>query len=372
VKVGETYLPGIYAFVQTLIPRLCPEVVDWRRYVNAKDLRIAVIGFGKMGLLHSCILNLLAPGAVRAVVDRSSFINFGASRLIKVVRFYRDIGRMLREVEPDAVYVTTPTSSHYSIVKDLLDRGVRYIFVEKPPTVNYEQLQQLISIKKPNQVVMVGFQKRYAPTFRHAKLLVDSGVIGEVLRVSSFIKSSDILKPTSRFNALRRGVLLDLGVHLVDLLTWFFRVEHVIKAESRSVYTRVDDLFTAELEAESGTRISLEASWSDPDYRVPETYMEIRGSLGTIRVTEDYLKVATSVEHPLLGGMKEVVLYRPHYYQGIPPVNLADPEYAIEEIHFLKSISKNEEPSTGIESSAKTMMLIDELYSKVGNTVKDG
>jgi len=349
----------------SLVLKLYPELANWEKYVAEAKLKVAVIGFGKMGLLHSSILNLLVPGIVRAVVDKSFLLTFGASKIIESVKFYRDIDKMLREIEPDAVYVTTPTNSHYPIVKDLLEHGVKYIFVEKPPTVNYEQLEDLTSIKRPGQFVMVGFQKRYAATFRHAKLLLENKVVGEITWVNSYIRSGDILEPTSRFNILGRGVLLDLGVHLIDLLTWFFRIKNIIRAESKSLYTHVDDVFTAELEAEEGTRISMEASWSNPDYRVPETYIEIRGSLGTMRVTEDYLKVSTSIEHPLLGNMREVALYKPHYYQGVPPVNLADPEYTIGNIHFLKSVRENKESFTSIENSMETMKLIDELYREV-------
>jgi predicted dehydrogenase len=341
---------------------LCPEIANWNGYAELLDLRVAIVGFGKMGLLHSGILNLLVPRAVKAIVDKSLLLTFGASRIIKTMKFYRDIDKMLRETEPDAVYVTTPTSSHYSIVKNLLNKDVRYVFVEKPPTLNYEQAYHL-SIKK-DQRVMVGFQKRYALTFRHAKLLIDNGVIGEILHVNSYIRSGDILEPTNRFDALGRGALLDLGVHLVDLLTWFFKVKRIIKAESKSVYTRVDDVFRAELEAEGNVRISLEASWSNPEYRTPETYIEIQGTLGTMKVTEDYLKVNTKLEHFLLGNKGEVVLYKPNYYQGILPVNLADPEYTIENMHFLRCIRGNEEPLTSIESSLDTMKLIDALYEK--------
>ena len=349
--------------IRELMPRLCPEVVSWRKYVDG-DLKVAIIGFGKMGLLHGAILNLLIPGAVRAVVDRSLLLTLGASRLVKYLKFYRDADRMLREVEPDIVYVTTPTSSHYPIVKHLLEYGVKYVFVEKPPTVNLEQLRDLISTKGPGQVVMVGFQKRYALPFRHTKLLLERDVIGEVVGVSSYIRSGNILEPASRFDKLGRGVLLDLGVHLIDLLTWFFGVERVVKAEYRSTYTRVDDVFKAELETEEGFAISVEASWSNPEYRLPETYIEIRGTLGTIKVTEDYLKVSTNTEHSLLGNVKEVVLYKPHYYQGIPSVNLADPEYTIENIHLLASIREGREPLTGIEKVSKTMELIDKLYEE--------
>jgi len=351
---------------QSLILRLCPELANWGKHAVNNELRVAIIGFGKMGLLHSGILNLLAPGIVKAIVDKSLLLTFGASRLIKSIKFYRDIEKMLNEVEPSTVYVTTPTSSHYPIVKSLLEHGVKYIFVEKPPTLNHKQLQSLVSMKKQGQIVMVGFQKKYALTFRHAKLLLENNVIGEVEKVYAYIRSGDILEPTNRFNALGRGVLLDLGVHLVDLLTWLFKVKEIVKAESKNLYTCVDDVFTAELEADRGYRISMEASWSNPEYRVPETYIEVQGSHGVIRVTEDYLKVSTGIEHELLGNKKEVAFYKPHYYKGIPPVNLADPEYTIENIHFLESIHEAREPLTSIERSIETMRLIDELYEATG------
>jgi len=182
--------------------------------------------------------------------------------------------------------------------------------------------------------------------------------------VYSYIRSGDILKHTNRFNPLGRGVLLDLGVHLVDLLSSFFKIKRVRQAEYQSMYTRVDDFLRADLETEDCARVSLEATWSDPEYRLPETYIEVQGTHGTLKVTEDYLKVSTSAEHPLLGNKREIALYKPHYYQGIPPVNLADPEYTLENIHFLRCIYEGGEPLTSIENSLSTMRLIDEIYEK--------
>jgi predicted dehydrogenase len=346
---------------------LCADVIEWKKYVNEANLKVAVIGFGKMGLLHSSILNLLVPRVVKAVSDRSFLLTFGISRIIKTVKFYKDINTMLREIKPNTVYITTPTDSHYRIMTKLIDYGIKYMFIEKPPTLNYNQAYQIISAKKADQHIMVGFQKKYALTFRHAKLLIDNGAIGEILHINSHIRSGDILEPTNRFDALGRGALLDLGVHLVDLLEWFFKVKHIVKAESKSVYSRVDDVFRAELEAEGNVKIFLETSWSNPKYRTPETFIEVHGTLGTIEVTEDYLKVNTKVEHSLLDNKRKIVLYKPHYYQGIPPVNLADPEYTIENIHFLRCVHENKEPLTSIESSLNTMKLIDKLYEKAEN-----
>ena len=346
-----------------ILNKLIPEVENWTKYFYY-DIKVAIIGFGKMGLLHSGILNLLKPGIVKAVVDKSFLLTFGASRMIKSIRFYRSIEKMLREIEPDAVYVTTPTSSHYLILKNLLEYGIRYVFIEKPPTVDYKQLIELIDIKKSDQRIMVGFQKRYVLPFRHAKMLLDNRAIGEVESVYAYIKSGDILSPTTRFDALGRGVLLDLGVHLIDLLTWMFNVTNVISARSKSIHTKVDDIFKAELASKEGFTITLEASWSTPEYRVPETCIEVRGTHGILKVTEDYVKVKTIKEHQLLGNARKLILYKPQYYQGLPPVNLADPEFTIENIHFLLSIHNGKEPLTNIKSSIETMKFVDELYQK--------
>jgi len=351
-------------FIKNLITEICPEVVYWKEYLKGDDLKVAIIGFGKMGILHSGILNLLIPGIVKCIVDRSFLLTFGASKMIKNIKAYRDIDRMLREVEPEIVYVTTPVDSHYPVVKNLVEYGIRHVFVEKPPTINCKQLEELISIKRADQHVMVGFQKRYALPFRHAKLLIDHGVIGDLWSVHAYTKSGDVRESTARFDRLGRGVLLDLGVHIIDLLVWFFGIKHIVYAEAKSIYTRVDDTFKAELVGENNAKVLVEITWSDSEYRMPETCIKMYGSLGTISVTEDYLKVKTEIEHPLINDKKEMILYKPHYYQGIPPVNLADPEYTIENMHFLKSIHENESPLTSIESSLETMKLIDELYDK--------
>jgi predicted dehydrogenase len=352
----------------SLSSKFCSELNEWEKIASESKLKVAIIGLGKMGLLHSGILNLLVPGIVRAIVDKSPLLTFGASRMVKSAKFYRNVEKMLRDIEPDAVYVTTPTGSHYSITKTLLESGLRYVFVEKPPTVSFEQLRDLVSLKRKEQSVMVGFQKRYALTFRHAKMLLEEGAIGEVKEVKSYIKSGDILEPTTRFNALGRGVLLDLGVHLVDLLSYFFKIKGIAKAESKSIYTGVDDEFRAELEAEDGFSVFMEASWSSQDFRVPETYIEIQGSDGTLMVTEDYLKFSHRAEEQSLEKSSEFSLYKPHYYKGIPPVNLADPEYTLENIHFIKSIVERRDPMTSLEGSYQTMELIDELYKEAKKT----
>jgi len=348
-----------------LVTELMPEAANYAEYTE-QDLKFAVIGFGKMGILHSGILNMLKPDCVRGVVDRSRFLVFGASRFIKSIRFYRDIGKMLDRENPQVVYVTTPTESHYDIACMLAEAEVKHIFLEKPPAVNFSEHVALTHRINSDQTVMVGLQKRFALPFRHAKMLLSEGVIGNVEEVSAYIKSSDIMAHTARYDSIGRGVLLDLGIHLIDLLEWIFGIDGVETSSYKSIFTNVDDYFEASLEAKGGANVDLEASWCDAMHRLPETCIQIRASQGVLNVTEDCVIVNSMEKHPLLSNDTRLVMYKPHYYQSIPPVNLADPEYTLENIHLMHSIHSHTEPLTSLRNVTKTMEILDQIYRKAG------
>ena len=347
-----------------LVSELIPELSHYQDYLHP-DLRAAVVGFGKMGVLHGTILNLLIPNSVAAVVERNRILNFAVSKLMKNVRFYRDIEKMLKKEEPSVVYVTTPAQSHCSVVRCLLEAGVKCIFVEKPPTRTSNELASLIDAMSPSQQVMVGFQKRFALPFRHARMLLSNSVLGDLERVSCWTKSSDVLSPTQRYDGVGRGVLLDVGVHLLDLLVWIFGDMRIKKASCVSVHTRVDDSFKAMLASENAIMVVFEAAWSSAEHRLPETVIEVHGSNGVLTVAEDRIRVTLREEHRLLGNRSELVMYRPQYYQDFPPVNVADPEYAIEDLHLLFSIHSSAEPLTSLRNSAQVMELVDGLYARV-------
>jgi len=323
-----------------------------------KGLSIAIVGFGKMGLLHSTILNMLVDGVVKYIVDRSFIVRFGFSRLFRKSVFKKDLDDVL-DNGVDAVYITTPTKSHYPLLRKTLERGVRAVFVEKPPTTSYEELRSLIESAR-GRVTMVGFQKRFALTFRHARLLIESGLLGSVESVEAYIKSGDITEPTERFRGLGRGVLLDLGVHLVDLLAWFFRDLRVEKASCRSIFSGVDDYCELLLGSGGGFEVGATVTWSDPSLRVPETLIRVKGSKGLLEVTEDYLRISTA--------SSEKTFYRPHYYQGIPPVLVADPEYTIENMHLLLSLAENRDTGVNLDSALPAMRIIDEAYALQGSS----
>lgn len=331
-----------------------------------KDFSIVVIGLGKMGLLHSTILNLLCRGSVRYIIDKSKLIRVGGRLLIKNVKFLDSIERLINLRERvDAVYITTPTQTHFYIAKRLLEAGFENIFIEKPPTQNLEQFNELLDLNKGSNV-MVGFQKRFALPLRHAKILLSEGVLGDLENIYVYVKSGDVIEPNKTFKHLGRGVLLDLGVHALDLLCWLLDKKlEVESARYRIIYSEVDDYFEAVLST-GDVKIFFEATWSDPFYRLPETYMEVKGSRGELKVSEDYLKIRIYELGKDITS-NEVLLYRPHYYQSFPPVLVANHEYTIEDMHFLSVIERKIKPIISLETCKCAMALLEELYREASH-----
>lgn len=340
------------------IPRLMGDIkLDY----SPRDISVALIGFGKMGLLHSTILNLLYPNSVKYIVDRDFTIRLGGRLFLRDIWFLKNIEELINSRgEIDSVYVTTPTSSHYYVVKRLVESGFKYIFVEKPPTLNIDELLDLIDISKQNKIT-IGLQKRFSPLFRHAKSIIDRNILGDIESIECFIKSSDVLEKTNRYRQLGRGVLLDLGIHVLDLLCWLLGGEFTVEyAYYKTIHSGVDDYFKAKLEIRD-VKVDFETTWSDPTYRLPETHLEFRGSSGVLHVTDDYVKIT------LYENQKPVekTFYKPIYYRGFPPVLVADPEYTIEDIDFINRVIHDDEPLVDLEKSICSMEIAEELYRVV-------
>jgi predicted dehydrogenase len=323
-------------------------------FYREETVKVAVVGFGKMGILHATIVNLLREDAVKHVVDTNRLIRLGGALLLKKVEFWSKLKDLFNREEVDAVYVTTPTPSHYPVAKEILEAGAKGIFIEKPPTVDAHQASELADLAK-HTVDMVGLTRRYSLTFRHAKELL-TNLLAEhpVTEVRAYVKYGSAASPAGKLGKVGRGVLLDMGVYLIDLLHWYFGDLHAIKASYKSIHSKADDIFRAELATDKSFPVHIEADWTDPSYRLPEAKIEVAGDGFTLEVSDDSLTLKREGE--------TLELHKPHYYAGFPPVNLAYPEYVIEDMHFLTCLRRDCKPETSLAETVKVMQTIDELY----------
>ncbi|MEM2889687.1 MAG: Gfo/Idh/MocA family oxidoreductase, partial [Candidatus Bathyarchaeia archaeon] len=264
--------------------------------MEKEKLKIAIVGFGKMGVLHAGILNVLPGVKLAAICEKSGLIR----RFLK--RVFRDVDvvdcvEKLSRLDLDAVYVTTPIVSHFPVVKSLYESGIaRNLFVEKTLASNFDEARELCELaRKFGGVNMVGYMRRFSVTFKKAKDLLDEGVIGKPVSFRAYAYSSDFfgLERNSKAQTPKVGVVRDLGCHALDLALWFFgdfrvedaKIESVVNDGSMdSAYFRV--------KAPSGVVGDFSGSWCVDGYRMPEVGFLIEGSEGSLSVNDDELAIS--------------------------------------------------------------------------------
>ena len=108
-----------------------------------------------------------------------------------------------------AAFVHAATDAHFELVKQLLEAGIA-VFVDKPITMNYALSEQLVELAEEKKVLlMVGFNRRYAPVYQQLKALKDPTLI---------------IMQKNRQNLpdfIRRFVVEDF-IHVVDTLRYLF------------------------------------------------------------------------------------------------------------------------------------------------------
>ena len=127
-------------------------------------IRVGVIGFGKMGMLHGALSNLHENMELVAICEQNMFMRSGIKSLMKNFTCYSDYKKMIAKEKIDAVIITTPTFNHMEIANYAAERGIA-LFIEKPLAMNYNDTLELINKVESKKIPsLVGFSFRYFST----------------------------------------------------------------------------------------------------------------------------------------------------------------------------------------------------------------
>lgn len=98
----------------------------------------------------------------------------------------------------DAVSVVVPTKLHKQVALDTLDTSL-HILVEKPIADTIESADMMIeAAKKAGKVLMVGHFERFNPAVIKLKEIIDSGLLGKVVSISTWRIGSLNTRPSTR------------------------------------------------------------------------------------------------------------------------------------------------------------------------------
>jgi len=329
-----------------------------------KELKAGIIGLGKMGMLHAAILNSIDNVTVTAVADTEKLITSFIEKNIPTIIIYNDYKKMLDDAKLDLVYITTPVNSHVSIASECAKRNLHF-FIEKPLGRTADECESLCKLMKNFQTFnMVGYVLRYSDTFKKAKELLEESVLGEIKEIkSSIFQTHEGLKGSGwRFKKeiSGGGILIDLGAHLIDLLIWYFGKIKTVRGSIESfAENEIEDHITGSLIFENNIKCSFVASWTEKNYRLQETSIEIEGTLGSMKVNQDYLKIEY-IDTPS-NGQNSRIFYKQDLYKGIV-YDLAGPEFTKEDLDFVNCIRGEKQSQLNLINSSFVHSVIDAIY----------
>jgi predicted dehydrogenase len=187
------------------------------------DLKVGIAGYGVVGKRRKSCVDRHPHLRVAAVCDR---MFDGEGAFPDGIRYYPDYRGLLSE-DLDILIVCLTNEIAPEVTIAGLERGLN-IFCEKPPGRNVEDIARVIRCERthPGLKLMYGFNHRYHESVQDALRLIRSNQLGRIINMRGvYGKSKLITFNQSDWRTKREiaggGVLLDQGIHMVDLMRLF-------------------------------------------------------------------------------------------------------------------------------------------------------
>lgn len=333
-------------------------------------MKIGIIGFGKMGMLHAGIVNALEGHEVVAIAEPSGMISSAMGVLQPRIRMFDDHRRLLDEAKPDAVFITTPVHLHMDQAKDCIERGVPF-FLEKPMALTAEQAAPAVAALARRPVVnLVGWMMRYIETFRRGKEVVDSGCLGRIISFSATMYISQLFKAGKgwRYDKSKSGggVIMGPCSHTIDLLFHYFGLPAGVNAfQIRNYSKETEDFIHVMYTMENGLRGWLDSSWSVRGHRLVETRILVHGENGMLDVSDDALRLLLDKEHELYPE-GWTITPKTEFFTGVE-FDVGGQQYTAEDREFLSAVSEGRQVSNDIRAGRDVHRIIDAIYDSAGS-----
>src|SRR6266581_4487305 len=186
-------------------------------------LRIGIVGLGRLGRRHAQNLAQRVPSAelvaaCSPVADELAW----AKDTLGVRNLHTDYTALLGQADIDAVFLVTPTSLHPEHIVQALEAG-KHVFCEKPLALDLGECRRVEAkaSQHPRLTAMIGYGRRFDPSYSDAYDKVRAGLIGTPFLVRS--QNLDMNDPSGffvRFAPTSGGIFLDCTVHDIDLARW--------------------------------------------------------------------------------------------------------------------------------------------------------
>jgi myo-inositol 2-dehydrogenase/D-chiro-inositol 1-dehydrogenase len=315
------------------------------------DLRVGVIGLGRMGWLHAEQIAGAVRGAtlVAAAVDpvHKQQLEADGSAPCPLVA---DAGALIADPAIDAVIVVSPTNAHREHIGQAALAG-KAVFAEKPVAGSVEDsLAVAETVGRTGIPFQIGFQRRFDPGYARARELIAAGAIGEPEMFRGL--TCDVIPPVDYLRT-SGGLFWDLGIHDFDAARFLMGDEIVavfaigaIKIEPRLAEFDDVDHGIVTLRFKNGGLGVVQNAW-----RAPYGYDirgEVHGSLGKVVADLDAREPAA------LYTDRSFSFRRHHLF-----VERFEEAYRAELQAFVDAVRAGVAPSPGIDDAVQAVLISD-------------
>lgn len=275
-----------------------------------KTIRLAILGTGGMANVHAERFNANKDCAVVAAADVDLVRAQGFAAKHNIGAAFTGIQELLRESKFDAVTIVTPDAFHAPLALECLKAG-KHVLCEKPLAVTYPDAKRMVAAaKKAGVINMVNLSYRDWPAIQAVAAIVRGGEIGEVRHVeASYLQAWLASKIWGDWRTTpgwlwrlsekhgSRGVLGDVGVHIVDFATFpvgpissvYCRLKAFKKAPGNRVGEYVldaNDSAVLNVEFQNGALGTIHTTrWCGG--HANRLFLKIAGTKGTVEIDSD-------------------------------------------------------------------------------------
>ncbi len=195
-------------------------------------INAAIIGFGKIGKTRYKILK-----------------NYKNLEILKIFDPYQKIPKKLSCPHVDSIFLDKRIDTIFICTPNYLNakytcyglKNFKNIFCEKPPAINLNEMKKVLSFeKKYKKKLMYGFNHRQHSSIIKMKKLIESKKFGNILwargRYGKSVSKDFYRNWRSNISYSGGGILIDQGIHMLDLLDYFCGRFDMIQSMKSSSY----------------------------------------------------------------------------------------------------------------------------------------
>lgn len=200
--------------------------------------KVGIIGYGKMGQTRHQAINELDCAEVVAISEP----NLVGKQVENLPNLSHE--EILARLDIDAILISTPNYLNKPLTIKALNAG-KHVFCEKPPCFTAADMMEIREAEKASgKKLMYGFNHRHHDSIIRMKEIVDSKQYGNILWMRGRYGKSVTPDYCDQWRAKKElaggGILIDQGIHMLDLFLYLAGDFDSVKAEVSNLYWKMD------------------------------------------------------------------------------------------------------------------------------------